>query len=381
MATVWLAHDEELDRQVAIKVLSDVLAEDPAYTERFRREARVAAGLSDPNLVQVFDYSARSERPYIAMEHAVGGTLPNRVTEGTVDDLDSGRLARELLGALGAIHAAGDSPRRQALQRPPRSRRECTAHRFRDRPPRGRDGADRDRSGARDAEVHGSRGAGRQSGHRAIRCVRPGSGARGVPDRQGGATAQGPDQSAHCCRPAGAACLGDAGHGAAGDLWAAPHHGNGPAGRRVRLVGIEGDRGEREASNRRHRSPCNRRNPGRRGTRRRRLGPRAVRERSRHVGEAAYHDVHLHLAQHGHGDQQRGADHLNGLAALDGHGGEAPQEEKPPRRTNPRMSRLGRRRRTRAPRPPRRPGPHATHRTPRSRSPGPGSRGRSSRTA
>ena len=107
MATVWLAHDEELDRQVAIKVLSDVLAEDPAYTERFRREARVAAGLSHPNLVRVFDYSARSERPYIAMEHVEGGTLADRIAEGTADDFESQQLAGELLGALAAIHAAG----------------------------------------------------------------------------------------------------------------------------------------------------------------------------------------------------------------------------------------------------------------------------------
>jgi hypothetical protein len=107
MATVWLAHDEELDRQVAIKVLSDVLAEDPAYTERFRREARVAARLSNPNLVRVFDYSAHSERPYIAMEYVEGGTLADRIAEGTADDFDAEQLARELLGALGAIHAAG----------------------------------------------------------------------------------------------------------------------------------------------------------------------------------------------------------------------------------------------------------------------------------
>ena len=107
MATVWLADDEELDRKVAIKVLSDVLAEDPAYAERFRREARVAARVSNPNLVRVFDYSARSERPYIVMEYVEGGTLADRVAADDTGALDSDRLARELLGALAAIHAAG----------------------------------------------------------------------------------------------------------------------------------------------------------------------------------------------------------------------------------------------------------------------------------
>jgi hypothetical protein len=107
MATVWLAHDEELGRKVAIKVLSDVLAEDPTYAERFRREARVAARVSNQNLVRVFDYSARSERPYIVMEYVEGGTLADRVAAGDAEELDCDRLARELLGALAAIHAAG----------------------------------------------------------------------------------------------------------------------------------------------------------------------------------------------------------------------------------------------------------------------------------
>src|SRR5919198_2920076 len=107
MATVWLARDTELDRDVAVKILSDVLAEDPTYTERFRREARVAARLSNPNLVRMFDYSARSERPYIVMEYVEGGPLAGRIAEGTADDFDTRRLARELLGALAAIHSAG----------------------------------------------------------------------------------------------------------------------------------------------------------------------------------------------------------------------------------------------------------------------------------
>jgi hypothetical protein len=107
MATVWLAHDEELDRKVAIKVLSDVLADDATYAERFRREARVAARVSNPNLVRVFDYSGGTERPYIVMQYIAGGTLADRIASGRADEVDPERVARQLVGALATIHAAG----------------------------------------------------------------------------------------------------------------------------------------------------------------------------------------------------------------------------------------------------------------------------------
>jgi len=107
MATVWLARDTQLDRDVAVKVLSDVLADNPSYTARFRREARVAARLSDPNLVRIFDYSGETERPYIVMEHIPGGTLADQIAADKAGEVDPDRLARELLGALAAIHAAG----------------------------------------------------------------------------------------------------------------------------------------------------------------------------------------------------------------------------------------------------------------------------------
>ena len=107
MATVWLARDEELDRDVAVKVLSDVLGEDPSYVARFRREARVAARVSHPHLVRMFDYAGEAERPYIVMEYIGGGTLADRIRAGTAEEVDPERLARQLLGALGAIHAAG----------------------------------------------------------------------------------------------------------------------------------------------------------------------------------------------------------------------------------------------------------------------------------
>src|SRR5215207_941224 len=106
MASVWLARDERLGRPVAVKLLSDSLAHDESYLSRFRREARLAAGLSHPNLVKVYDFG-EDERPYLVMEYVEGGTLADRIAGGTAHELDPGRLARELLGALDHIHSAG----------------------------------------------------------------------------------------------------------------------------------------------------------------------------------------------------------------------------------------------------------------------------------
>jgi eukaryotic-like serine/threonine-protein kinase len=105
MASVWLATDEVLERPVAIKVLSDTIASDPEFQARFRREARVAASLSHPNLVGVYDYADEKERPYLVMEYVSGETLAERMSHRSAIDCE--QLARELLGALAHIHAAG----------------------------------------------------------------------------------------------------------------------------------------------------------------------------------------------------------------------------------------------------------------------------------
>jgi len=105
MASVWLANDEVLERPVAVKVLSDTIASDPEFLARFRREARIAAGLSHPNLIGVYDYAEGEERPYLVMEYVSGETLTERMSRGAAINCE--RLARELLGALSHIHAAG----------------------------------------------------------------------------------------------------------------------------------------------------------------------------------------------------------------------------------------------------------------------------------
>src|SRR5947209_11303094 len=103
MAIVWSATDQQLERVVAIKVISDVLATDPRFVARFEREARLAAGLSHSNLVKVFDFSVDEERPLLIMEYVPGGSL----AEARGRSLDAESLARELLDAVAHIHAAG----------------------------------------------------------------------------------------------------------------------------------------------------------------------------------------------------------------------------------------------------------------------------------
>jgi len=105
MASVWLAGDEVLERSVAVKVLADTIASDPEFLARFRREARVAASLSHPNLIGVYDFAEGDERPYLVMEYVPGENLAERMAGKTAVDRE--RLARELLGALAHIHAAG----------------------------------------------------------------------------------------------------------------------------------------------------------------------------------------------------------------------------------------------------------------------------------
>jgi eukaryotic-like serine/threonine-protein kinase len=75
MATVFLAHDEELDRRVALKLLPEHLAGDDAFHARFLREARLAARLSHPNVVRVFDAGDADGRPFIVMEYVPGASL------------------------------------------------------------------------------------------------------------------------------------------------------------------------------------------------------------------------------------------------------------------------------------------------------------------
>src|SRR5881396_3601688 len=103
MGTVWRAEDTILHRHVAVKVLSDGLGHDAKFVERFRREARAAAGLSHPNIAGVFDYGEDGGTPYIVMELIDGETLADRIArEGPIDPGEAARIAAAAADALQA---------------------------------------------------------------------------------------------------------------------------------------------------------------------------------------------------------------------------------------------------------------------------------------
>src|SRR3954467_13252031 len=79
MSTVYLARDQTLDRQVAVKVMHREMSEQADQLERFRQEARAVAKLSHPNVVSVIDAGEDGGHPYIVFEYVEGETLKQRI--------------------------------------------------------------------------------------------------------------------------------------------------------------------------------------------------------------------------------------------------------------------------------------------------------------
>jgi serine/threonine-protein kinase len=103
MSEVWRAHDETLDRRVALKMLSPT-----ADLERFRREARSLAGLAHENVMRVFDYGEDAAGPYMALEWLPGGTLEDRLAGGApLPPEEAGRIANGLAAGLAHLHSRG----------------------------------------------------------------------------------------------------------------------------------------------------------------------------------------------------------------------------------------------------------------------------------
>jgi beta-lactam-binding protein with PASTA domain/tRNA A-37 threonylcarbamoyl transferase component Bud32 len=108
MANVYLAEDEVLGRRVAIKILNDRHAADDQFVERFRREAKNAAGLSHPNIVSIYDRGEAEGTYYIAMEYLEGRSLKERIVEdGPLPIRDAIEVTRQILRAIGFAHRRG----------------------------------------------------------------------------------------------------------------------------------------------------------------------------------------------------------------------------------------------------------------------------------
>ena len=108
MSTVYSAVDERLDRPVAVKVMSAALSTDPAFADRFAREARVAARLSHLNAVAVYDQGADAGHVFLVMELVRGRTLRDLLRErGVLTPAEAVSILEPVLGALAAAHRAG----------------------------------------------------------------------------------------------------------------------------------------------------------------------------------------------------------------------------------------------------------------------------------
>jgi tRNA A-37 threonylcarbamoyl transferase component Bud32 len=109
MASVWEAHDELLDRDVAVKLLASHLGEDDRARKRFQREARAAAGLSShPNVVTIYDVGEHKNRVFMVMEIMRGGTLGDRLKgDREIGHPTAIRWLHEAAAALDTAHEAG----------------------------------------------------------------------------------------------------------------------------------------------------------------------------------------------------------------------------------------------------------------------------------
>jgi serine/threonine protein kinase len=115
MATVFLAHDSMLDRDVAVKVLDMAGVTDHTFVERFRREARAAAAINHPHVISIYDWGQTTDPAdgtaylyYLVMEYVPGPNLKEKIQrDGPLPADEALRVASQVASALEAAHARG----------------------------------------------------------------------------------------------------------------------------------------------------------------------------------------------------------------------------------------------------------------------------------
>src|SRR5699024_7599224 len=105
MANVYLAYDEILSREVAIKVLRPEYANDREFIECFDREAQAATSLYHPNIVNIYDVGEEEDILYIVMEYVKGRTLKEYMQQrGSVYVVEAVEIMKQLANAIGQAH-------------------------------------------------------------------------------------------------------------------------------------------------------------------------------------------------------------------------------------------------------------------------------------
>src|SRR5579875_1791071 len=102
---VYRGLDRRLRREVAIKVIKPWWAEDPAWAERFEREAQLLARLSHPNIVQIYDVGQSGESLWYVAELVEGESLAARLRRGPLPPDGAADIAAQLCAALAQMHA------------------------------------------------------------------------------------------------------------------------------------------------------------------------------------------------------------------------------------------------------------------------------------
>ncbi|WP_255507064.1 serine/threonine-protein kinase [Mycolicibacterium sp. 018/SC-01/001] len=107
MGEVWRAFDTDACRIVAIKVLPAGLADDPAFVQRFRREARTAASLNDPHIIPIHQFGEIDGKLYVDMRFVDGHDLLVEIQQGPIDPVRAAGVIEHTATALDTAHRAG----------------------------------------------------------------------------------------------------------------------------------------------------------------------------------------------------------------------------------------------------------------------------------
>ncbi|HEX3054011.1 MAG TPA: serine/threonine-protein kinase, partial [Aggregatilineaceae bacterium] len=108
MGTVYRGFQAGLRREVAVKVMSPQLALHPGYLERFNREAQTAASLVHHHIIPIHDYGTQQGYSYIVMRLLTGGTLAQRMEQGSLPSIsETVELLKQLASALDYAHSQG----------------------------------------------------------------------------------------------------------------------------------------------------------------------------------------------------------------------------------------------------------------------------------